>query len=202
MFIFRFCAEFIEKRLKISPVGILLICAVLACVGLNLVSGIRPPSGAMSRSVSMPSARPSSGPPCWPWSLTGSRAPAPSPVHHGWYRDAVGRHDRLARPRLRQGSVRHRTPAQTNPARYEQYKARTPQVPLFLKPAPDSTAPSSPTPRRSAEAKTPDQKAAVVDASIPGDRKTLKPTRSSRRRWRQSISSCSSTSKPSAATDQ
>jgi len=38
MFALRFCADFIEKRLGISPVGILLICAVLACVGLNLTS--------------------------------------------------------------------------------------------------------------------------------------------------------------------
>lgn len=40
MFALRFCAHFIEKNLKISPVGLLFICAVLACVGLNLVSGI------------------------------------------------------------------------------------------------------------------------------------------------------------------
>jgi MFS family permease len=38
MFLLRFCADFIEKRLGISPVGILLTCAVLACVGLNLTS--------------------------------------------------------------------------------------------------------------------------------------------------------------------
>jgi MFS family permease len=40
MFGLRFCAEFIEKRLGISPVGILLICAVLACAGLNLTSKV------------------------------------------------------------------------------------------------------------------------------------------------------------------
>lgn len=38
MFALRFCADFIEKKMGISPVGILLICAVLACVGLNLTS--------------------------------------------------------------------------------------------------------------------------------------------------------------------
>jgi MFS family permease len=38
MFALRFCAHFIEKNLKISPVGILTICAILACVGLNLTS--------------------------------------------------------------------------------------------------------------------------------------------------------------------
>lgn len=38
MFALRFCADFIEKKLGFSPVGILLTCAVLACVGLNLTS--------------------------------------------------------------------------------------------------------------------------------------------------------------------
>ena len=36
----RFCADFIEKNIGLSPVGILLVCAMLACIGLNLVSGI------------------------------------------------------------------------------------------------------------------------------------------------------------------
>ena len=40
MFALRFCAHFIEKTLKISPVGLLCICATLACIGLNLTSHI------------------------------------------------------------------------------------------------------------------------------------------------------------------
>jgi MFS family permease len=47
MFSLRFCANFIEKHLKISPVGLLCICATLACVGLNLVSGISTFEGAL-----------------------------------------------------------------------------------------------------------------------------------------------------------
>lgn len=38
MFGLRFCAHFIEKKMGLSPVGILLVCAILACVGLNLTS--------------------------------------------------------------------------------------------------------------------------------------------------------------------
>lgn len=38
MFSLRFCAHFIETRLKLSPVGLLCACAVLACIGLNLAS--------------------------------------------------------------------------------------------------------------------------------------------------------------------
>jgi MFS family permease len=47
MFALRFCADFIEKRIGLSPVGILLTCAILACVGLNLASGIAAFGGAM-----------------------------------------------------------------------------------------------------------------------------------------------------------
>lgn len=47
MFGLRFCAEFIEKRIGLSPVGILLVCAVLACLGLNLASGIATFGGAL-----------------------------------------------------------------------------------------------------------------------------------------------------------
>jgi len=38
MFGLRFAAHFIEKNLKISPVGLLLICSILAVVGLQLAS--------------------------------------------------------------------------------------------------------------------------------------------------------------------
>lgn len=40
MFLLRFCAHFIETRLGLKPVGLLFVCALLACLGLNLVSGI------------------------------------------------------------------------------------------------------------------------------------------------------------------
>lgn len=40
MFSLRFCAHFIEKNLKLSPVGILFVCAVLACIGINLVAHV------------------------------------------------------------------------------------------------------------------------------------------------------------------
>ncbi len=47
MFSLRFCADFIEKKLGLSPVGILLTCAILACVGLNLASNITTFAGAI-----------------------------------------------------------------------------------------------------------------------------------------------------------
>lgn len=38
MFALRFCADFIEKKLGLSPIAILLVCSILACIGLNLTS--------------------------------------------------------------------------------------------------------------------------------------------------------------------
>lgn len=40
MFSLRFCAHWIERNLKLSPVGLLLACAILACLGLILASGM------------------------------------------------------------------------------------------------------------------------------------------------------------------
>jgi MFS family permease len=47
MFALRFAAHWIESRLKLSPVGLLLACALLACLGLNLVAGITAFGGAL-----------------------------------------------------------------------------------------------------------------------------------------------------------
>jgi MFS family permease len=40
MFILRFCTDWIERHLKISPIGLLLICSLFAIVGLNLVAAV------------------------------------------------------------------------------------------------------------------------------------------------------------------
>ena len=46
MFLLRFCADFIEKKIGLSPITILFASAILACVGLNLASGIQTFAGA------------------------------------------------------------------------------------------------------------------------------------------------------------
>ena len=38
MFSLRFCAHWIERTLKLSPVGLLLVCSILACIGLQMAS--------------------------------------------------------------------------------------------------------------------------------------------------------------------
>jgi MFS family permease len=47
MFLLRFCADFIEKKLGLSPIGILLACSLLAVGGLLLTSRIETFMGAM-----------------------------------------------------------------------------------------------------------------------------------------------------------
>jgi MFS family permease len=47
MFGLRFCAHFIERTLKLSPVGLLFVCAVIACVGLNMASTMTTFAAAM-----------------------------------------------------------------------------------------------------------------------------------------------------------
>ncbi|MEO6006354.1 MAG: MFS transporter [Opitutus sp.] len=40
MFGLRFCTHWIQKTTKLSPIGLLLVCAILACIGLTLTSHI------------------------------------------------------------------------------------------------------------------------------------------------------------------
>ncbi len=47
MFALRFCGHFIENSLGLKPVGILMVCSILACLGLNLVSNVTSFSGAL-----------------------------------------------------------------------------------------------------------------------------------------------------------
>ena len=41
MFLLRFCAHFIEEKLGLSPVGLLLVCSIVACLGLLFSSGMQ-----------------------------------------------------------------------------------------------------------------------------------------------------------------
>lgn len=51
MFALRFCAHFIEKKVGLNPVGLLLVCSLLAILGLNLVAAVNsfgPALGALA----------------------------------------------------------------------------------------------------------------------------------------------------------
>ena len=172
MFSLRFCAHFIEKHLKVSPVGLLFICALLAVVGLRMVSGIDTFVGAMVALAVYASGKTF----FWPTMLAivGDRFRGRGGRHvdHGWYRHDVRRPPR----RSWSGHARDRFTAEhlsaTAPAIYEQYKAPVPSKFLFLSEVRglDGTKLSA---AQTAAAKTPEQQI-VSDASIVGDRETLK----------------------------
>ena len=173
MFSLRFCADFIERHLKISPIGLLLICSLLAMVGLWLVSGINTFPGAMMALAVYAVGKTF----FWPTMLAvvGDRFPRTGAVAMS-IMGGIGMMSAglLGGPGL--GYAKDRFTAEhlntTAPAIYEQYKAPTPSRFLFLDEVHglDGTKLSQ---AQTAKARTPDQQT-VVDASIIGDRETLK----------------------------
>jgi hypothetical protein len=173
MFSLRFCAHFIEKSLKISPIGLLFICAVLAAIGLRMVSGIETFVGAMVALAVYAIGKTF----FWPTMLAvvGDRFPRTGAIAMSMM-GGIGMMSAglLGGPGL--GYAKDRFTAEhlsaTNPALYEQYKAPTASKFLFLSEVRglDGTKLSD---AQHAATKSPDEQA-VVDASIAGDRKTLK----------------------------
>jgi len=72
MFFLRFCAHFIETRLRLSPIGLLLVSSILAFVGLRYASGRR-----CSPSWATASRRPGRSR-CRSWGASGCSPPASS----------------------------------------------------------------------------------------------------------------------------
>ena len=173
MFALRFCADFIERTLKLSPIGLLFICALLAMVGLRMVSGIETFAGAMVALAVYALGKTF----FWPTMLAvvGDRFPRTGAVAMS-IMGGIGMMSAglLGGPGL--GYAKDRFTAEhlqsTNPAIYEQYKAPTPSRFLFLEEVHglDGTKLSA---AQTAASKTPEQQI-VASASIMGDRETLK----------------------------
>jgi len=173
MFSLRFCADFIEKNLKISPIGLLLICSVLGAVGLLMVSGIETFAGAMVALAVYAIGKTF----FWPTMLAvvGDRFPRTGAIAMS-IMGGIGMMSAglIGGPGL--GYAKDRFTAEhliaTAPAVYEQYKAPAPSRFLFLAETTglDGTKLSA---AQTATTKTPEQQM-VADASIVGDRKTLK----------------------------
>jgi MFS family permease len=173
MFSLRFCAHFIEKNLKISPIGLLLICAILGAVGLQLVSGIQTFVGAMI-TLSVYAVGKTF---FWPTMLAvvGDRFPRTGAIAMS-IMGGIGMMSAglIGGPGL--GYAKDRFTAEhlstTAPSVYAEYKATSASKFLFLEEVHglDGTKLSA---AQTAATKTPDQKA-VADSSIIGDRKTLK----------------------------
>lgn len=173
MFALRFCAHFIEKNLKISPVGLLLICAILGAVGLQLVSGIATFMGAIV-ALSVYAVGKTF---FWPTMLAvvGDRFPRTGAIAMS-VMGGIGMMSAglLGGPGL--GYAKDRFTAETlsaaNPGIYDEYKAPTSSKFLFFDAVVglDGTKLSA---AQTATTRTTEQKL-VVDSSIAGDRKTLK----------------------------
>ena len=178
MFSLRFCADFIERSLKISPIGLLLICSLLGMVGLRLVSGIDTFAGAMMALAVYAVGKTF----FWPTMLAvvGDRFPRTGAVAMS-IMGGIGMMSAglLGGPGL--GYAKDRFTAEhldaTAPAIYEQYKAPTPSRFLFLEEVHglDGTklSQAQTVSQKTPEQLTPEQKT-VVQASIIGDRETLK----------------------------
>ena len=174
MFSLRFCAHFIERNLKISPIGLLLICSILAVIGLNMVSTINTFIGALV-ALSVYAVGKTF---FWPTMLAvvGDRYPRTGAVAMS-IMGGIGMMSAglMGGPGL--GYAKDRFTAEelqrTSPAAYEQHRAEKPSKFLFFSPVVGldgtklSQAQTTPP-----DQQTPEQKA-VAQASIQGDRRTL-----------------------------
>ncbi|PYI88752.1 MAG: hypothetical protein DME26_02905 [Verrucomicrobia bacterium] len=175
MFSLRFCADFIEKRLGISPVGILLTCAILAGVGLQLASSMTTFGVALLALAVYAVGKTF----FWPTMLAvaSDRFPRTGAIAIS-IMGGIGMMSAglIGSPGLGYAKDRFATEAlnQSNPAALQQYKAEKSSKFLFFSEAPalDGTKLAD-AQRVEASKRTPEQQA-VVDASIAGDRKTLK----------------------------
>lgn len=193
MFSLRFCADFIEKRLGLSPVAILLVCAILACVGLNLVSGITAFGGAMFALAIYGIGKTF----FWPTMLavTSDRFPRTGAIAIS-IMGGIGMMSAglIGAPGLGYAKDRFSGEAlqSSNPAIYETAKAESPTRFLFFEPAhgldgaklgavqaklaaarTELEKAGNEDPKAALATLSPEEKA-VLDASIAGDRKTLR----------------------------
>ena len=172
MFTLRFCFDFIEKRLNVTPIGLLLACAVLGAIGLLMVSRIETFAGAMFALAVYALGKTF----FWPTMLAvvGDRFPRTGAVAMS-IMGGIGMMSAglIGGPGL--GYAKDRFTAEhlvaTAPAVYEQYKAPAPSRFLFFAETTglDGTKLSA---AQTAPTKTPEQQM-VADASILGDRRTL-----------------------------
>lgn len=175
MFGLRFCAHFIETKLKLSPIGLLLVCAIIACVGLNLASTMTT-FGAALLALGIYAVGKTF---FWPTMLAviGDRFPHTGAVAMS-IMGGIGMLSAglIGGPGLGYGKDRFAGEElqKANPALYAEYKAEKPSTFLNLKSTAvfglDGTKLAA---AKEAKEKTPEQQT-VVAADQRGDRATLK----------------------------
>src|SRR5687767_6500365 len=173
MFTLRFTFHFIETRLSVTPIGLLLICAVLGAVGLFMVSGIETFAGAMVALAVYALGKTF----FWPTMLAvvGDRFPRTGAIAMS-IMGGIGMMSAGLLGGTGLGYAKDRFTAEhlitTAPAVYEQYKAPVPSRFLFLSETTglDGTKLSV---AQTATGRSAEQQV-VAEASIIGDRETLK----------------------------
>ncbi len=177
MFSLRFCADFIQKRLGLSPLGILFICAVLAVVGLNLASGIETFVGAMV-ALSVYAVGKTF---FWPTMLAvvGDRFPKTGAIAMS-IMGGIGMMSAglIGAPGLGYAKDRFAGDAlkEKNPALYEEYKSETASKFLFFSEVSglDGAKLGAVQDKDNADEELTDNDKIVLESSIDGDRSTLK----------------------------
>lgn len=173
MFGLRFSAHFIEKTLKISPVGLLVICSILAVIGLQMASGMQTFTTALVALGIYAVGKTF----FWPTMLAvaSDRFPRTGAVAIS-IMGGIGMLSAglLGGPGLGYSKDRYaaETLQSTSPQVYEQVKSDKPSKFLFLS-AVNPIDGKKLAEAKEAKEKTPDQKA-IVAADQAGDRKTLK----------------------------
>lgn len=175
MFCMRFCGHFIEHKLGLKPVAILAVCAVLACIGLNLVSTITTFAGAILALTVYAVGKSF----FWPTMLavTSDRFPRCGAVAisimGGLGMMSAGL---VGSPGL--GYAKDRFSGQAlekaNPAIYAEYKAPTPSKWLIFKEVDGIDGQKLETAISLAPEKRTPPEQTIVDANITGNRQTLK----------------------------
>src|SRR6266850_2586183 len=175
MFSLRFCADFIERKIGLSPVGILLTCALLACLGLNLVSGINTFTGAMLALAVYAVGKTF----FWPTMLAvaSDRFPRTGAIAIS-IMGGIGMMSAglIGSPGVGYAKDRFAGEAlkQANPVVYAQYQAQTPSKFLFFKEVHGLDGKKLGEVKQTLkEARTPEQ-AIVATSDMTGDRRTLK----------------------------
>ncbi len=175
MLVLRFCAHWIESTLKLSPIGLLLICSVLAIIGLNLASTMQTFNMALIALGIYAVGKTF----FWPTMLAvvGDRFPHTGAVAMSII-GGIGMlsSGQIGTPGLGYAKDRFsgETLNETHPALFEQYKAAKPSTFLNLPSTSihglDGTKLAA---AKESKERTADQQA-VVAADQAGDRKTLK----------------------------
>jgi MFS family permease len=175
MFGLRFCAHWIETKLGLTPVALLFVCAVLAVIGLQMASGMQT-FGVALVALGIYAVGKTF---FWPTMLAvvGDRFPRSGAVAMS-IMGGIGMLSAglIGGPGL--GYAKDRFSAETlktaDAATYESVKAEKPSTFLTFAPVqPIDGAKLGDAQKVAADQRTPAQKA-IVDASITGDRKTLK----------------------------